>query len=239
MKIIALKTIDSTNSEAKRRVEQTGETFFAVSADMQTAGRGRFERAWQTPQGNVAVTIVVPLPKENAALASVSLMTGIAIHDALAFFIKNADIRIKWPNDILVDGAKISGTLIEADSRALYIGIGINRVERPEGVPYETATLNQFTCSESAEIIEVLVQRWCDYFYAWQTYGFISLKNSYISRMSRLNLNVEISLDAKKTHLISGLCRGIDDYGNILIENDSGEISAYNYGEIPYISSAL
>jgi len=234
MKIITLKTVDSTNSEAKRRVESTGEICFAVSAGMQTAGRGRFDRTWQTPEGNVAVTIVVPLPKEKAALASVSLMTGLAIHDALLFFVKNADIRIKWPNDILINGAKISGTLIEVDNRALYVGIGINRIASPLDVPYATAMLEQFTCKESDEIVETLVKRWCDYFETWQTYGFMSLKNSYMTRMSRLNEKVEIAFDEKKTNKIGGICRGVDDSGNLLIENDDGDISAYNYGEIQY-----
>lgn len=237
MKIITLKTTDSTNIEAKRLVEKTGETCFAVSAGMQTAGRGRFGRAWQTPEGNVAVTIVVPLPKEKTDMASVSLMTGIAIHDALVFFVKNADIRIKWPNDILINGAKISGTLIEADNRVLYVGIGINRVASPVDVPYATAKLEQFTCQESAEIVEILVKIWCDYFDAWQTYGFISLKNSYITRMSRLNEKVEISFDAQKMNTARGICRGVDDLGNLLLENNSGVITAYNYGEIQQVNS--
>lgn len=237
MKIITLKTTDSTNSEAKRRVEKTGETFFAVSAGMQTAGRGRFGRAWQTPEGNVAVTIVVPLPEETSALPSVSLMTGIAIHDALSFFVKNADIRLKWPNDILINGAKISGTLIEADSNALYVGIGINRIATPVDVPYATATLEQFTFKESSEVVELLVKLWCDYFDAWRTFGFVSLKNSYTTRMSRLNERVEVAFDAQKSNKVSGTCRGVDDFGNLLIEKDSGDIKAYNYGEIQHIES--
>lgn len=237
MKIIKLKTTDSTNSEAKRQVDKTGKTFFAVSGGMQTAGRGRFARAWQTPEGNVAVTIVVPLPAETSALPSISLMTGIAIHDALSFFVKNADIRIKWPNDILINGAKISGTLIEADSRALYVGIGINRIATPVDVPYATATLEQFAFKESEEVVDVLVKLWCDYFYAWQTFGFGSLKNSYTTRMCRLNKYIEIAFDAQKTNKVGGVCRGVDDFGNLLIAKDSGEITAYNYGEIQYISS--
>ena len=232
MKIITLNTVDSTNSEARRRVDSTGETFFAVSAANQTAGRGRFNRVWQTPDGNIAVTIVVPLPPNKPSLSSVSLMTGLAIHDALAFFIQNTNIHIKWPNDILIDGAKVSGTLIEADSRALYVGIGINRAVAPVGVPYPTATLEQFTCQEAPQIVKALVSRWCEYFDMWHTYGFVSLKTSYMSRMSRLNESVEVSFDAGKTDKISGVCRGVDDLGNLLIENKNGEIKPYNYGEI-------
>ncbi|HDH1684386.1 TPA: biotin--[acetyl-CoA-carboxylase] ligase [Klebsiella quasipneumoniae subsp. similipneumoniae] len=235
MKIITLKTTDSTNSEAKRRVEKTGETFFAISAGMQTAGRGRFGRTWQTPEGNVAVTIVVPRPKDASDLPSVSLMTGIAIHDALSFFVKNAHIGIKWPNDILINGAKISGTLIEVDSRALYVGIGINRIAAPVDVPYATATLEQFALKESAEVVEVLVKLWCDYFETWKTYGFVSLKNLYTTRMSRLNEHVEIAFDEHKLNKVSGVCRGVDDHGNLLIEKDSGDLTPYNFGEIQYI----
>lgn len=232
MKIIKLQTVDSTNSEAKRWREKTGETYFAISAQKQTAGRGRFDRSWQTPEGNLAVTIVVPIPHDTSTLPSISLVTGLAICDVLAFFIKNADIKIKWPNDILVNKAKISGTLIEVDSNAIYVGIGINRIVNPEDIPYATATVQQFSCQESSEMVEVLVTRWNDYFEAWQQFGFENLVSSYIARMNLLNELVEISFDPEKINKISGICRGVDNFGNLLLEDEKGIIEKYNYGEI-------
>ncbi|QXZ21774.1 biotin--[acetyl-CoA-carboxylase] ligase [Lelliottia amnigena] len=232
MKIIKLQTVDSTNSEAKRWREKTGETYFAISAQKQTAGRGRFDRSWQTPEGNLAVTIVVPIPHNTSTLPSISLVTGLAICDVLAFFIKNADIKIKWPNDILVNKAKISGTLIEVDSNSIYVGIGINRSVSPEDIPYATATVQQFSGQESSEMVDVLVTRWNDYFEAWQQFGFENLVSSYIARMNRLNELVEISFDPEKTNKISGICRGVDNFGNLLLEDEKGIIEKYNYGEI-------
>ncbi|MFV9717272.1 biotin--[acetyl-CoA-carboxylase] ligase [Pantoea sp. KXB24] len=232
MQLIKLKSVDSTNTEARRRVHSTGRMNFAVSAEMQTAGRGRFNRVWQTPEGNIAVTLVVPRPEQRQDIASLSLVAGLAIHDALSLYISDADIRIKWPNDILVNGAKISGTLIEADSKALYIGIGINRVAAPADVPYATATLEQFSKNSADQILEMLIARWQDYFEIWSEMGFAALKNAYETRMYGLNAQVTISLDAEKSLKHTGECRGIDENGNILLESGDNAVQAYNYGDI-------
>lgn len=232
MKLIKLKSIDSTNSEARRLVHSSGMMDFAVSAEMQTAGRGRFNRVWQTPEGNIAVTLAISLPEQREELPSLSLVAGLAIHDALSLYISKADIKIKWPNDILVNGAKISGTLIEADNKALYIGIGINRISTPIDVPYATASLEQFSSNNSEKIVEMLIVRWQDYYELWTTLGFSSLKNAYETRMYGLNKHVQISLDAEKNVTASGFCRGIDGSGKILLESDDQTIRSYNYGDL-------
>jgi len=183
-------------------------------------------------EGNIAVTNVVPRPETNTALSSISLMTGIAIHDALSFFVSNADIRIKWPNDILINGAKVSGTLVEADSKALYIGIGINMVSSSMGLDHDTANLEPFTRQTAKQVLESLISRWSFYFDLWSTYGFASLIPSYTSRMSNLNEIIEISFDAEKKIKQAGICRGIDESGRIIIEDSNGETKAHHFGDL-------
>lgn len=230
--IKSLKSVDSTNSEAMRIVQKTGEMNFALSAEEQTAGKGRYNRKWEMVEGNIAVTIVVPRPQNSATLSSIALMTGIAIHDALSLFVSGAPIRIKWPNDILINGAKVSGTLVEADSKALYIGIGINMVSSSLGLEHDTANLEPFTRQTAKEVMECLVNRWSYYFDLWSTYGFVSLIPSYTSRMSKLNEPIEISFDAEKKIKKEGICRGIDDSGRILLEDINGQIEAHHYGDL-------
>lgn len=80
-------------------------------------------------------------------------------------------------------------------------------------------------------MVEILVTRWNDYFEAWQQFGFENFVSSYIARMNRLNELVEISFDQEKINKISGICRGVDNFGNLLLEDEKRIIEKYNYGE--------
>lgn len=232
MKIYELDTVDSTNSEAKRILNRTGENLFAVSASMQTAGRGRFNRVWQTPRGNVAVTIVAPLPENKAELTTIALVTGLAIYDVLsAILSKDRNLTIKWPNDILVDGAKISGTLVEADEKSIFSGIGINRVTKPENIQYPTVTLQEICDADTSSVMRSLVERWGDYYEMWNTYGFSSLVASYNSRMHFIGQQIRFSLDKEKESWFNGKCLGVNEKGHLLIEDDEGNITAHFSGE--------
>lgn len=232
MKVYELDTVDSTNSEAKRILNRTSETFFAVSANMQTAGRGRFNRVWQTPRGNVAVTIVAPFPDNKAELSTIALVTGLAIYDVLSAVLgKDRNLTIKWPNDILVDGAKISGTLVEADEKSIFTGIGINLVAKPENIQYPTVTLQEISNADTSSVMRSLVERWGDYYEMWNTYGFSSLVTSYNSRMHFIGQQIRFSLDRDKENWFSGKCLGVNENGHLLIEDSEGNITSHFSGE--------
>ncbi|MDZ5730955.1 biotin--[acetyl-CoA-carboxylase] ligase (plasmid) [Enterobacter sp. D2] len=230
--LITIDSVDSTNNEARRIVQHTGNMNFALSAREQTAGKGRYNRKWISAPGNIAVTIVVPLPDDRTSLPTLSLVAGIAIHDALSLIIRDADVQIKWPNDILINGAKVSGTLIEADPRAIYVGIGINMTADNMGLENIAAGLAGFTDKDTTDVLQSLLHRWDDYFSLWKTYGFSVLRSSYEGRMKGLNQMTEISLDAGKTQIVSGICRGTDTEGRILLETPDGVVKAWNYGDV-------
>ncbi|OAT58922.1 BirA bifunctional protein [Obesumbacterium proteus ATCC 12841] len=232
MKIYEFDTVDSTNSEALRIMKETGDMSFAVSSNVQTAGRGRFNRVWQTPRGNVAVTIVVPVPENKNEMSTIALVTGLAIYDVLSSLVtKSRTLTIKWPNDILINGAKVSGTLVEANEKALFVGVGINRVAKPEDIGYPTVTLGEITDADTSNLVHSLVERWEDYYDMWQTYGFGALVASYNSRMHFFGESIRFSLDENKQHWISGNCKGIDEKGHLLIEDKNGNVSSHFSGE--------
>lgn len=131
MNITLLKfdTIDSTNTEASKQAKLGADEGLCVVADQQTAGRGRNGRTWVSEKGSGLYFSIVLRPKiDTQYLPLITLMTGVAVHDALDEFGVDADI--KWVNDLLVDDKKICGILAETTETdkglAVIVGIGIN-----------------------------------------------------------------------------------------------------------------
>ena len=128
--------IDSTNLEG-RRLAAGIEVPTWILAESQTDGRGRGGRKWVSPEGNLHATLVMPLegPVRDAPLRS--MIASVALRDALGGFLDGRDrLRVKWPNDVLLDGGKVAGILLETAGRGdgirILIGVGVNLVSAPE-----------------------------------------------------------------------------------------------------------
>ena len=126
-RLVGLRRIDSTNAEALRRAAAGTPHGTVILADEQEAGRGRRGRRWFSAPGNLYMTILVR-PPEGHAVAQLSFVAAVALGEALA---ADTDFRFKWPNDLLVEGRKIAGILIEADGDAAAVGIGVNTARTP------------------------------------------------------------------------------------------------------------
>jgi BirA family biotin operon repressor/biotin-[acetyl-CoA-carboxylase] ligase len=236
VEITFYKEIDSTNSEAKRLVDAGKAPGFAVVAERQTAGRGRFDRVWQTPTGNLALTFAIPAPLSRADLPTLALMTGLALHDILQSLLHDsATVKIKWPNDMLVNGHKVSGTLIEMVGKVLYIGIGVNLVSRPEGVPYETFSLADRVKITLEELAQALTQSWNAYLTQWLESGFAPLCERYNARLYGRGETLRISLDRDRTEWASGVCTGVTREGHLCLCDQDGRVVSYNAGDIDII----
>lgn len=136
----------STNADLKARL-LSGEPFaegFWLIADRQTRGRGREGRDWIDGQGNfMGSTLVRPSPGDPP-VPSLALVAGLAVCGAVASFIPDdAKAMLKWPNDVLVAGAKIAGILLEGVESAIIVGIGVNLVSAPEIAGRATTSLGK------------------------------------------------------------------------------------------------
>src|SRR3954470_11577677 len=146
-RLIAFDQAGSTNSEAMAHARQgeRGSTWFVTTE--QTAGRGRRQRAWIAPRGNLASSVLEVMNITPAVAATMSFAFGLAHESALQRVSVEANLRLagsdqlnyllKWPNDVLVRGRKLCGLLVEAeamgDGLAVVAGIGTNIVAAPEG----------------------------------------------------------------------------------------------------------
>ncbi|WP_283094830.1 biotin--[acetyl-CoA-carboxylase] ligase [Loktanella sp. SALINAS62] len=133
-----LSSVDSTMAEAAR-IAPTLEAPTWIIADAQTAARGRRGRAWQSPSGNFAATLVYK-PNCTAQQAGLrSFMAAIALFEALAMSVDRTKLSLKWPNDVLLNDGKVAGILLESAGSGPYvdwlaIGFGVNLVEVPDGI---------------------------------------------------------------------------------------------------------
>ncbi len=137
-------SLGSTNDEARRLAQAGAAHGTVVAARQQTAGRGRVGRSWVSPPGNLYLSVLLRLDLPLARLAELSFVAALAVADMVDSFLP-PDFRaaLKWPNDVLVEGAKISGILIEQGETATIVGIGVNVGHCPTGTPYPVTSLVQ------------------------------------------------------------------------------------------------
>src|SRR5690349_18594311 len=175
--------IGSTSTEAASAAASgdVGEVWFASLK--QTAGRGRRGRAWETPSGNLAASLMIVPDCDPAIAATLGFVAGVALNRALAATLPAALVKqgldgaarvaLKWPNDVLADGAKLAGILLEAQKRpdgrhAVVIGFGVNIVSAPVGLAYPATSLAELGAAVTAEtIFTALAEEWVVAFELW------------------------------------------------------------------------
>jgi BirA family biotin operon repressor/biotin-[acetyl-CoA-carboxylase] ligase len=222
--------IDSTNSEA-RRLAQGGETGPVwITADRQTAGRGRRGRVWDSGSGNLAATLLLRPPADFAQL---SFAAALAVADTVAHFAPATPIAVKWPNDVLADGRKLAGILLESGQDAqgtwLAIGIGINLASHPDGTEFPATSLATFVTPPSPEeALSVLAARVAHWYDAWMEQGFETVRAAWLARAGGLGGPIRARLPHETRH---GVFEGIDASGALLL-NELGTVRAITAGEV-------
>ncbi len=124
----------STNADLLTRInsgDPPAEGFW-LRAGTQSGGRGRLNRQWVSPPGNLYCSTVVHVRPADPPAHSLSFVASLAVHDAVAQYVDPARLMLKWPNDVLLEGGKLSGILAERSGDHVVVGIGINLASAPE-----------------------------------------------------------------------------------------------------------
>lgn len=208
-----LHQVSSTQDEARRLVEVgRAKPGHVVVADEQTAGRGRFGREWLSPVGGLYATFVV------TAVPLISPVSGVAVLRALARF--GIDAHLEWPNDVVVDGAKLAGILIETAADIALVGVGINLKE----APLETATC-VWSAGGTARRGELVVAIGEELSAAEASEDVLT---TYRDDLTTVGHAVVVALEDGKT--IEGTAVDVDGQGRLLVETAAG-IRAISTGE--------
>ncbi len=197
-----LAETDSTNAEAARRASGTVSSTWILALH-QTAARGRRGRRWVFHEGNFGATLLMrPMePPEQAALRG--FVAGLALFDALVAVTGRSDgLALKWPNDVLLNGGKLAGILLESlgqggSIRHLAIGIGVNLVSAPAGTAVEADALRPVSLvGDTGHLVspDALLAALAPAFAGWEgefaRYGFAPVRETWLTRAARLGQTV-------------------------------------------------
>ncbi|WP_300298999.1 biotin--[acetyl-CoA-carboxylase] ligase [Ferrovibrio sp.] len=239
----AFDVLDSTNEEIRRRAETGVAEGLAVLARQQTAGRGRRGRAWESPVGNLYLSLLLRpqlggKPASPAQAATLSFLTVVALAEAVELAAPQLGpaITCKWPNDLLVGGAKIAGILLESRTRPdgnldwVTVGIGVNLAHYPEQTPYPATALAAHGVSVAPEdFAPWLLARYGYWYGRWQAGGFAPVREAWLKKAQGLGKPVVVRLPDRELH---GRFAALDDSGALLLEMPDGRMQTVTAGDV-------
>ncbi len=280
--VVVFDEIDSTNAEARRRAEagETGPLW--LTAGVQTAGRGRRGRVWETVTGNLAATYLFTTAKPPAEAAQVSFVAALAAWDVAAdrppslppqsggstgeagvggssakqkepptshargreplppsrTGAENISVTLKWPNDLLINGRKAGGILVESGQAPsglwVAVGMGINLTVAPEPAPDATIVPTSFLAEglappqplDALAILDRALQNWLT---VWTTNGFPAIAAAWTTRAHGLGQACTARLPAET---VLGTAEGLDDDGALRLRLDNGAVRRITAGDV-------
>ena len=251
-------SIGSTNAEAIAAANAGDPGGIWFVARQQTAGRGRRGRTWENPHGNLAATLLLVPEAETSVAATLGFVAGVALSGALSSILPHGSVKIgidgaderngsgrialKWPNDVLADGAKLAGILLEASKmpdgkHAIAIGIGINIVAAPTGLPYPATSLVDLSNERTAEdVFEALSDAWVEAFGLWNDgLGIEAVLQRWRGSAAGIGAPVSISQDG---NILRGIFETIDAAGRLIVRADDDRRIAVTAGDVHFGATA-
>ena len=216
--------LDSTNEEAKRQAAAGAPAGTLIHASAQSAGRGRRGRAWVSEPGNLYGSLLLRPEVSAQQAAQLGFAAALAIGEAVLPLLPEPNrLAYKWPNDVLVEGRKISGILLESQAKGeggldwLVIGMGINVASFPRDAEYPATSLR--AAGAANVTVPVLLEAVAGCFYLWherwREEGFAPLRAAWLERASGLGETIRVRLPGEET---SGRFAGLDAEGALLLE---------------------
>jgi BirA family biotin operon repressor/biotin-[acetyl-CoA-carboxylase] ligase len=218
--LVALDSVSSTSDEAGRLAEEGAREGTVVWARRQTGGRGRRGRVWASEPGNLYSSTILRPDCPAARASELGFVAGLAVADLVPV---GRDVRLKWPNDVLVDGGKIAGILPESSiadggrAEHVVLGIGVNVGFAPQlpDARYSAAMLGG-TVEAALEGLAAGLARWMA---VWRQQGFETVRAAWMAKAGPLGAAVDVRLGEE---LVQGRFAGLDRDGALLLETKDG-----------------
>lgn len=229
--------IGSTNAEALTRAASGGVEQW-VLADKQVSGRGRRGRHWVSEPGNLYATLLLYDPAPPASSPQICFVAALAVHDAICDAVPSLDasrLRLKWPNDLLLDGKKLAGILVEGASagprQAVVTGIGVNCAHHPMDTPYPVTDLaNEGFQVAPAALFEHLAERMMGRLTQWHGgKDFAATRSAWLARAHELGGEIEVKLPER---VLRGRFEEIDSDGALVLTLPNGHREFIRAGDV-------
>ncbi|NRB36071.1 MAG: biotin--[acetyl-CoA-carboxylase] ligase [Rhodobacteraceae bacterium] len=228
---LLLDEVDSTLNEAARIAPYIEDPVW-ILAKRQTSARGRRGRAWQSPEGNLSATLVLR-PNESPDRAALrSFVAALALYDACVTLTGRAEsLSLKWPNDVLFNGGKLAGILLESSGQGgvlerLSIGIGVNLAEAPGADQVEDGALRPVCIASETgltitpeDFLTHLAQAYAVWEARFASYGFAPIRDAWLSRAARLGETITARTGTSET---VGRFETVDETGNLVLNTAKG-----------------
>jgi BirA family biotin operon repressor/biotin-[acetyl-CoA-carboxylase] ligase len=201
-----------------------------ILAQEQTAARGRRGRAWSTPRGNFAGTLIMRMTGSPADAALRSFVASLALYEAFIEVTGQADaFALKWPNDVLLNGGKVAGILLETLGPNLVIGIGVNLAHAPtpeqveQGAVTPVSVVGETGVSVAPEVfLDALAAAYARLETQFTIYGFSPIRSAWLSRAARIGEVVTARTMRDET---IGVFEDVDASGNLILRTPKGAVA--------------
>lgn len=231
-----LASVDSTNAEAMRRVQAGEPGPLWILAERQDSGRGRSGRGWSSEPGNLHASLLVTLAAPQPKAYQLALVAGVAVFDAITASVHPTipGLSLKWPNDIMIDGTKAGGILIESSlgsgRLAAVIGIGLNVATSPGQLDRPTTHLRAHgTCPPPPELLGYVADAMARWLATWdEGRGFDAVREAWLNRAHPLGERLSVNSGAE---LETGTFQGLDAEGALLLQV-RGDVRRFTFGDV-------
>jgi BirA family biotin operon repressor/biotin-[acetyl-CoA-carboxylase] ligase len=245
-------SVGSTNALALEHARAGDPGKLWVVSKKQESGRGRRGRAWATPEGNLAATLLLVPDGELRLAATLGFVAGLALADALDAVVPKGRIAValdgasqgrnrfelKWPNDVLASGAKLAGillesTMLEGGRFAVAIGIGVNVVAYPQDLPYPATSLQALGADCDAETLFLaLSDAWSENARLWADgRGLDAIRKRWLGRAAGLGGEVAVRIDG---NVVRGVFETIDEDCRFVIRDGEGSVLTIAAGDVHF-----
>jgi BirA family transcriptional regulator, biotin operon repressor / biotin---[acetyl-CoA-carboxylase] ligase len=238
VRLDARDTLGSTNAEALARAGAGEPGPLWITAERQTAGRGRRGRSWVSEPGNLHATLLLTDPGPAERAAELSFVAALAAHDAIAETAPALGVRLKlkWPNDVLIDRAKVAGILIEGERApgaplAVVLGIGVNCRHHPAGTAYPATSLAAAGATVGAdELFAALSRTMLHRLAQWaRGTGFRSIRADWLARAVGLGEDIRVVLGGE---VLEGRFERLTDAGHLALRARDGTERTVAAGDV-------
>lgn len=239
---VSFDRLGSTNSEALSRARAGEHGPLWIVAREQTAGRGRRGNQWLSGDGNLATSLLIHPDVPLATAATLGFVAGVALEEALAISAPGLGgrVKLKWPNDVTIGGAKLAGILLESeignDGVALVIGFGVNVATAPEGLPNPAVSLAALGAVLPAEtLFKMLTDCWVDWANRWdQGRGMRDIRERWLARACGVGEPVSVRLGDR---IVSGVFETLDEQGRLMVR-DADSVLPVAAGDVHFGAAA-
>jgi len=227
-RLITHDTIGSTNDEAKRLAREGAPEGLIIRAKRQTAGRGRRGRVWLSPPGNLYSSTLIRPHCRAATAAQLGFVAALGVANAIDELAPQVAICCKWPNDLLANGKKVCGILLETEMVAgevtdfVVLGVGVNLASSPHDTPYPATSLAEEGAPGIAPpvMLGAFVRHVAPWLARWREEGFGPIREAWLVRAIGLGEAIQVRLERDT---LDGRFRDLDADGALVLDTADGD----------------